>query len=266
MVARALARAWLLVLASAAACASKSPDLTQLILVSDTDIPTLDTIELEIEGPSGRRESTKTAVPDDGSPIYLTLLRDEGPLGPLTITARGYEGDAVIVERTVQVSFVVGETRVVELFLIGSCVTLQSRCGDDETCTEDGCQPQELAPESLPPWRGEPPSLQDTNDGGPDVVLTSCPDAGMVDLLRDPKNCGECGKACLEVSAVFHAVAVCELGTCDFDCEPLYGDCDGSRLSGCEQELTESSHCGACDNACSLFTEACSPTGTCEPR
>lgn len=81
-------------------------------------------------------------------------------------------------------------------------------------------------------------------------------------LDRDPENCGECGMAC---TVPANATATCTAETCGFDCMPGFGDCDGMEGNGCEQSLTDETHCGACGRACTRANAASScATGTCE--
>jgi hypothetical protein len=65
--------------------------------------------------------------------------------------------------------------------------------------------------------------------------------------LDNLEDCGSCGVAC---SKPAHATAVCQKGHCGGDCEPGYGDCNNKLSDGCEQSLTDVTHCGACNTQC----------------
>jgi hypothetical protein len=93
----------------------------------------------------------------------------------------------------------------------------------------------------------------DASDNGPDVVdvetgtscatgLTSCGDAGCVDLRSDPSNCGACSNSCGAASTCSAGVCLCNPGFCG---------------SGCSMSTASSwANCGACGHACAS-TETC---------
>ncbi len=201
----------LLLSAGASACAPDPKPLTQLILVADTDLSEIDRIEFTAQG-EGHQDQTAEAAraPGDG-PSYVAIVRKEGSLGPLTVTARGFDGEVALVERVHQVSFVQDETRVVPLHLVGSC--RNARCGGAETCSESGCVDRALPATQLAEWSGQPPGLltavdAGTNDAGtqdagtPDArgrdagtLWRQC-DGRWVDLLTEHDFCGTCTNSC----------------------------------------------------------------------
>ena len=67
--------------------------------------------------------------------------------------------------------------------------------------------------------------------------------------LTSLATCGDCATTCAPQNVV---TGLCTTSGCDYDeCRPGYGDCDGSRANGCEENLnTSSGHCGACGAAC----------------
>lgn len=69
-----------------------------------------------------------------------------------------------------------------------------------------------------------------------------------VDTRSDTSHCGACGNVC----SLPNAIAYCADGRCGIrSCEPGYGDCDRSAVTGCETDLsTHASHCGSCGVAC----------------
>jgi len=76
------------------------------------------------------------------------------------------------------------------------------------------------------------------------------------DLDSDLHNCGECGNVCPESE---FASATCVAGTCGFECNPGFADCDGSAATGCETNLRAPETCGDCDRACAVPLALCQP-------
>ncbi len=68
-----------------------------------------------------------------------------------------------------------------------------------------------------------------------------------VNLDEDPKNCGACFSACVDVNGS----PTCDAGSCGIDCEDGFDDCDGRLENGCEKDLTRDvANCGSCGNEC----------------
>jgi hypothetical protein len=274
MVSRFVQLALLTVLASAGfACAKDNKARTELVLVADTNIASLDTIRFEVAG-GDRNESEEAAPRSDGEPLTLGLVLDKGPLGPLNVSAQGLRAGRVVVERRAVVSFVPGKTLVVELHLVLSCEL--PRCLSNQTCSERGCIDRELSAEELPEWTGSAPRLggtllADAGRGDAGVITTgdaqqqleagsdanagelvTCGPDTMVDLSSDVDHCGTCTTTCKTSSR--NMVAVCVAGECAEECRALYGDCDGRPNTGCEQSLLLSTNCGMCGMRCSAGT------------
>jgi hypothetical protein len=253
---------------------------TQLMLVADTDIADLNQIAFDVREDTRTRTSGRIAVASSDAPFTMAVLREEGSLGPLVVSARGYRGDTPLVERSALVSFTPGKTLTVVLHLVQSCVTLQ--CDNDETCTERGCQLPDAGTPT--PWNGTAPTLGDGldasmpgSDAGPDAGQPS--DAGegsdanwmqcglrTVDLNSDLDHCGRCNRPCrLTASGASNTVAACVEGVCGSACRPLWGDCDGDERNGCENSLAlDSENCGACGMTCA--SEDYCWAGDCRPR
>jgi hypothetical protein len=246
--------AGLLACAVGAACADEQEAATQLILVADTNIARIESIEFRVESANVPQKSAVAMRTASGEPVYLTLFREDGPLGPLTITARGLRGMSTLVQRTHVVSFAEGQTLIVPLHLAQLCVGRM--CAEGQTCGEFSCVPQELDSESLLPWTGRAPGL---DDGG---QITQCDAQGMVDLMTDPTHCGQCDVVCSTPSSMQHTVPTCVAGKCGASCETLFADCDGRASTGCEQSLTEMNSCGSCTKSCNA-NQTCSAAGTC---
>jgi hypothetical protein len=94
--------------------------------------------------------------------------------------------------------------------------------------------------------------------------LTSLCDGVCVDLEADPDHCGRCDHPC---EALAGSIPFCSSSRCvNAVCRPGFGNCDGDRGNGCEEDTDRSLlHCGRCDHPCEGAPNA-SPTctlGTC---
>ena len=72
---------------------------------------------------------------------------------------------------------------------------------------------------------------------------TQCQDANSndvcVDTKSDPSNCGGCGTTSSNfICSAANAKSFCAAGTCDFDCNAGFGNCDGDGSNGCEEAKT----------------------------
>ena len=70
-----------------------------------------------------------------------------------------------------------------------------------------------------------------------------------------------CAAESCDPCVVPRAVAACAAdGTCAVAaCNPGFADCDGNPSNGCETDLSQPQHCGACDTSCSGGTPVCAP-------
>ena len=177
------------------------PGVTQLIVVADTDLAIpgdVDRIAIDVTGPSGMHASEmQTLRGTETLPFTLTVVPTSDVLGPVTIVASAAHAGTDVVSRRAVVTLVAGETRVVLMHLVRSCVG--TTCPSGQTCTERGCASVESP---LYPWSGMPPRLgsdagaawdggrdtgvvgHDANvdaapldyDAGPDCTTTGCED------------------------------------------------------------------------------------------
>lgn len=191
-----------------AACAADERPLTQLILVADTDVNNVDTIQFEVSGPGGSDKELAQAMHSAMTgPAFVSIVRDDGVLGPLTVIARGLRGTNIAIERTQRVSFVAKQTRVVLLHLFASCLRAP-RCPAEQACDGTGCISQDLSEAQLSSWTGTPPRLTGASggsDGGVSdagvndaggAVFRECGPAGTVDIQSNNDHCGKCESKC----------------------------------------------------------------------
>jgi hypothetical protein len=82
------------------------------------------------------------------------------------------------------------------------------------------------------------------------------------DLQTDASHCGTCAQSCV----IQHvASGVCTAGACVINtCQPLWDDCDRVSSNGCETDLSQTNHCGACSTVCTPMnaTASCAVAGT----
>ena len=68
--------------------------------------------------------------------------------------------------------------------------------------------------------------------------------------LDSAEHCGACGAQCGKLE---NAEGRCADGRCvPAVCDPGFGDCDGDPTNGCEAQLDDLQHCGACGQTCDL--------------
>jgi len=168
----------LIALGGVLASAACAPAATQLIVVVDTDlrIPSaIDEVRLTVRDPSGEdREQTQDLSSAADLPLTLSLIAEREALGPVMVHAAGYLDGELVVERDATASLARGESRVLVVHLVASCVDVD--CGSTSlTCTESGCRPRVVG--DLPEWTGHPPRLD-----------------GAVPLDAPPRDGGDAGR------------------------------------------------------------------------
>jgi hypothetical protein len=141
-------------------------------------------------------------------------------------------------------------------------------------------------PDSAEPDSGEEPDANDTTPdsgpaapdaGGSDATVSSMPDAeaGTPDadgpapcsglmcngicVPNDETHCGSCDHDCTQLPNLVGSVT-CDAGRCVFGaeaCAPGFAHCSTRADDGCETDLTNPAHCGACTTACRAPTPLC---------
>ena len=172
-----------------------------------------------------------------------------------------------------------------EVFCFNRCVNLKNDPNNCGACS-NWCSPN---PAGFPP---PPPRMAyGCNDGTCNHLQCNTDwadcnndrtDGCEVNVRRDPKNCGDCGKECAAGEACINgtcqcdpgpsgcdcmpgfmtdvtlrcaerpnSIAKCEFGRCGFSCQAGYFDCNQVALDGCEVDIfKDPRNCGACGASC----------------
>lgn len=242
---------------AALACAGCGDDLTELLVVVDSDYiegVEVDEVVVESRGQTARGFLAGTR----GSPLPRTVgvVHSDGPLSPITIRASLVRGTAEVVSARVVTGFIEGKTLVVPIFLARACEGMT--CGDDQTCRNGACASAFIDPATLREWTGTLPA-PDAGPIGCTPVAERCngsdDDCDMMvdedfDLMTNTTHCGECNRPC----NLPNATPVCNAGVCGIDtCNEGAEDCNMSPADGCEADLDSSPlHCGMCGRSCDV--------------
>ncbi|NOY91745.1 MAG: hypothetical protein GXP55_11165 [Deltaproteobacteria bacterium] len=182
---RLLVLAYLVLLVPALpACSS---DLTQLVVVVDTDmaIPDdIDMVRVDVRGPSGESASEQQDLGAGASlPLTLGVRPASSALGPIRVSAVGLRNGLEVVRQTAIVSLVRGETRMLRLMLSADCAG--AACSGGRTCVRGACSDQ---PTQTEPWSGEPPP----RDAGAGADSSAGLDSGLDASLDSGLDAGDC--------------------------------------------------------------------------
>ena len=140
----------------AASCGADD-DLTEIVLVVDTDLAVgvdVDAFEMVVEGPSETTEPLVVPLtgPDAAAlPFSIGLVAAGPDIGELTVKVSALLRGAPVVARTARARFVAGEVRRLDVALRCRCRPVT--CPADQTCGDDGLCVDERVSE-LPPWNG----------------------------------------------------------------------------------------------------------------
>jgi Stigma-specific protein, Stig1 len=263
--ARARLAPFLSCLLLALGCGQDTNPLTQLVLVADTDIQALDQVVFEISSEARGSRTAQASRVGQSAPSYVSVVHEEGPLGPVTVSARGLHQGVELVQRTQLVYFVAGQTRVVPLSLLASCQTVV--CPLQQTCSASGCISQDLPAEALSAWNGEPPRLGAvapgdaglSDAGAADAAVPELDagaesdasiDAGMGRTHRDASLPNDAASMASDAAVSHDASSDAQLET-----DASFAQCsDGGPLVDL---ASDSANCGMCANKCANGTKIC---------
>jgi hypothetical protein len=235
---------------AAGGCGDDVAPLTQVMVVVNSDVAGIDAVRVRVEGMG----ETKHAVADDLTeqplPRSVAVVHEGGPLGPIQVIAEAMAGEAMLVSRQAELSFVRGRNLMLHLELMRSCLESETLCSDsDETCIDGTCEPIEVDASELPEWSGSPPAPRDAGsdaEGGASNPEAGVDDAGdasadgeVEDASPDADSGGgssECDTCVFDpTTAEPHATLSCtETTSCSLSCDANYVDLDQQRGNGCE--------------------------------
>ena len=245
------------VLAGALVASCSGGELTEILVVVDTDIPIpagIDAVRVEVTGVETVSASGSLTGPAAMTlPRTVGVVRTGGSLGPIEVRVVGSLGGTDVVERRASTSFIAGRTLVLPMFLSSGCAGVS--CSAGQTCANASCVSTVVDPATLSDYTGTVARL----DGGPPSCIPEAEACNRLDddcdgrvdedfdLLGDEMNCGSCGSRCVPA----RAVGECVVGACTItSCGSGFDDCDGNVANGCEDDLTTTANCGACGTAC----------------
>lgn len=143
--------------------------LTQIVLVVYTDLPIptgLDHIDLTITGPateSNPWDGGQNLLTANSQPLTLGLRPGTGT-SAISVRALGSLGGNPVVEQRVDTNFVSGQSRLLEILLLGDCAEVP--CAGGTTCVDSACTDPSVSGASLPPWNGSLPPPPPIAPGG----------------------------------------------------------------------------------------------------
>lgn len=122
-----------------------------------------------------------------------------------------------------------------------------------------GIEPAELEDTSSNVGADSPPS----SSAGPGACAVSNTLCNNKCVAQDDPSFG-CGNPTCTPCNINHAMAACNAGACVVKkCAAGFADCNGDPADGCEADLSDVAHCGACNVACSGSSGVCSRGGGC---
>ncbi len=252
MTAHGVAR-WLLALLCAStlfACQPSGTTQIEVTIDSDLTVPTeLDRVVMDVLGV--KTLTAEADLTEEGLPRTIGLYHGAGPLGPFAVRVSGFKGTTLVIEKTVETSFVEGKTTKLLILLERACKDL--RCADGQTCDEGTCH--DVRPDEdggvLP---------QPADDGGvidPDAGTETTADGGMPSVCAegyvgsDAAHCHDLDE-CKAGKATCDILTECVNRAGSFDCTACPVGYTGDPKVGC-QSVDE----------CAAGTDRCDPESPC---
>jgi len=139
-----------------------TPELTELMVVVDTDFEVpgeLDGFNVRVLDGAGREARLSAYSLDGADPVTLPASFGVVPQNGDADRRVAVEVDAtfaseVLFTTRAVTGFIEGKKLRLEMFLAQSCMTVAATCGENETCRRDGCADEPIDPEDLPEFGG----------------------------------------------------------------------------------------------------------------
>jgi alpha-tubulin suppressor-like RCC1 family protein len=253
----------LAVIVALSACSSAS-ELTEVVVVVGTDLgpDEVNWVDLAVLPPpeAGSRQESGMEFPADRSPLAWGLVYRGGPLGPMTVQAKGRpsQGAVAAMGRAAIFSFVPNEVRVLRLDLLESCLGVT--CPGGQTCGDNGmCRSTTVDAAEMARWDGTIHPIGWTpQDAGVDGADTG---TDAADTGTDAADTGVDGDG-QDASSDALEADVEDSGSDARDAEPdgpyeseVCGNSTDDNLNGLIDEYLQSgsdrNNCGFCGITCS---------------
>lgn len=253
-------------LLAAFSCSPDSLPLTEVMLVVDSDIREVDSVQVRVEGMGETKVATANDLAKRPLPRTVAIVHRGGQLGPIDVTADAYAGKEKLVSRHARFSFVRGSNMTFTIELEQSCASVLCT-SRNETCIAGACKSSEVDESELSEWSGKP-SRRDAGasggDAGDDDGSTGNGggtsgggrggQAGSRPAGQGGQSAGAGGKpaagsggspvvtgcnACKFDTATTapHGQLSCDTGTCLVRCDAAFTNADGIVGNGCEKPV-----------------------------
>jgi hypothetical protein len=262
---------------AALSCSDEPEPLTELMVVVDSDMVGVDSVQVRVEGMGDPKVATASDLSKRPLPRTVAILHQGGPLGPIEVTAKALAAsDAPLVSQSAKISFVRGRVITLTFRLEQSCVGVS--CDEGDTCMAGSCEPVEIDASDLKEWTGKPPVHREAGAGGRAGGSGSGtgggtsgkggtsgtgsagkagsagtrpagqggqgagsgampPEAGSGGSPVVMKTCTGCAFDSATMSSA-HGELTCEDGTCVLRCDAGYTDGDVKIANGCEKSAS----------------------------
>lgn len=243
--------------ASVSGCAS---DLTEIVVVVETDLPTqIDDVNIVATDGAGVSHTSSTTVggiDDARFPLTLGIQAGDNKQGSVQVNVEAHLSDTTTLNAEAVTHFVEGRRLVLRIMLAQACIdTGAIDCGTGMTCTAASgyrCGSSAVDPATLPLWNGSL-LFEDADAGHLDAGISS--DAGSdMTMAADGARRLDLGMpfSCIADSACSATVTFpeCDVSYCDLtshQCIYQSLNCDDS--DPCTTDTCTSGHNGSCGHA-----------------
>lgn len=211
--------------------------VTEVVVVVHTTyaVPAeLDGVSITVARAGSGTTTSTGAWTDASQPRVLGLVHDGGALGPIDVSVAGMLRATALVERQASFSFVRGEIRRLDLWLVPECAAELRACRGAETCDPGPtCRDPQAGPAELAPWTGSVAGLDASV-----AEDTAALDAGATTPCCPSGAPGVVATSCAGASCVI------------VECQPALAHCDTNVENGCETRLDSRNDCGRCGRRC----------------